>query len=203
VTPETSTRASAPAFPARRRFRRRGVQYAAASRINSGQRGLNHRRCPTRCLLPRPAVSAGRERSKFAGSEFRVRGKARPPARTDAFAVRAPHPTPLSPRGKSGARENSTPTSISSTDLPDRQFCEFAVQPSLQNYFASRFGRNSIIASAIPPRSERRTRRHGRWVRDAVDALVSLDERRSRGPRSRGCGCIAHPAFPAPSYSRG
>ena len=48
-------------------------------------------------------------------------------------------------------------------DLPDGQFCEFAVQPFPQKYFASRFGRSSIIDSAVPSSQQGRPRdRHGR-----------------------------------------
>jgi hypothetical protein len=40
--------------------------------------------------------------------------------------------------------------------------------------------------SRIPPRSEGRlANRHGRWVRDAVDAEGAFDERRQRGRQSR------------------
>jgi hypothetical protein len=37
------------------------------------------------------------------------------------------------------------------TDLPDGLFCNFAVQPSLQKYFASPMGRSSFIDSAVHP----------------------------------------------------
>jgi hypothetical protein len=41
---------------------------------------------------------------------------------------------------------------MTTTNLPDELFYETAVQPSLQKYFASRFGGNSFIDS--PSRSD-------------------------------------------------
>jgi hypothetical protein len=61
-----------------------------------------------------------------------------------------------------------------------------AVQSSGQKYFASRFGRSRLIDSSYPvPGNEGRTRRHERWVRDAVDASAACDERGRGGRRSR------------------
>src|SRR5258705_4947485 len=54
-----------------------------------------------------------------------------------------------------------------SGDLPDGQFVDSAVQPSLQKYSASPFGRNRFIDSAIPS--------HKRGV--------------SRSSRTLGTGC--------------
>jgi hypothetical protein len=56
-------------------------------------------------------------------------------------------------------------------DLPDGLFSRWAVQPDREKYFASRFGRNSFIDSnrPVPTRGALRGR-HGRWVRDAMDA---------------------------------
>jgi len=70
-------------------------------------------------------------------------------------------------------------------DLPDGLFCKIAVQPSLQKYFAFAVGQIKFTTRPVPPRSEGRTRRHERWVRDAMDAVATQDERRWRGRRSR------------------
>ena len=48
------------------------------------------------------------------------------------------------------------------TDLPDGRFREYRVQPCSQKYFASRFGRNTFIDSAIPPDKGAYRDRHGR-----------------------------------------
>ena len=70
------------------------------------------------------------------------------------------------------------------TDLPGGLFGEFAVQSSLQKYFASPFGRNSFIDS--PSRPIRGAYASSRTlVRDAVDAAATQDERRFCGRRSR------------------
>jgi hypothetical protein len=62
---------------------------------------------------------------------------------------------------------------VASTDLPDRQFVEMRVQPSLQKYSASPFGRNSSSDSAIPSIERgvghRHERRGGmRWTRQRL-----------------------------------
>jgi hypothetical protein len=65
-------------------------------------------------------------------------------------------------------------------DLPDGQISELAVQPHLQKYFASPFGRNSFIDSAIPFPLEGRIAivtdvGHGmRWTRMALLTRVLL-----------------------------
>src|SRR5260370_21122586 len=62
--------------------------------------------------------------------------------------------------------------------LPDGQISDFAVQPRFQKYSASPL---TQIKSRTPPsRPERGAYRdrHGRWVRDAVDAGGALDESR-------------------------
>jgi hypothetical protein len=68
---------------------------------------------------------------------------------------------------------------------PSAVIC-LAVQISAQKYFASRFGRSRLIDSSYPvPGNEGRTRRHERWVRDAMDASAACDERGRGGRRSR------------------
>ena len=59
-------------------------------------------------------------------------------------------------------------------DLPVGLFCEFAVQPCREKYFASPFGRNSFIDSHIPSRSEGRFAIVTSAGWDAVDVAVSL-----------------------------
>jgi hypothetical protein len=51
----------------------------------------------------------------------------------------------------------------------------------MQKYFA--FGKAEIVYSSRHPASTKGAYRdrHGRWKRDAVDAVVSLDERRADG----------------------
>ena len=59
------------------------------------------------------------------------------------------------------------------------------VQPPRKKYFAFSEAQISRNVRAVPPRLEGRTRRHGRWVRDAVDVVATQDERSSGGRRSR------------------
>jgi hypothetical protein len=71
----------------------------------------------------------------------------------------------LSHKGRGEESEVICPTGV----LPG-----FRVQPFLQKFFASPFGRNSFIDSHIPCPSRGAFRdRQERWVRDAVDAAVS------------------------------
>jgi hypothetical protein len=70
-------------------------------------------------------------------------------------------------------------------DLPGGPAAQNRVQPFQQKYFASPFGRSSFIDSPSRLGHKGRTRRHGRWVRDAVDATATHDERRCGGRRSR------------------
>lgn len=51
------------------------------------------------------------------------------------------------------------------------------VQPSRKNLFASLRAKISFMTRAIPHSSEGRTRRHGRWVGDAMDAAVRKTRR--------------------------
>jgi len=63
---------------------------------------------------------------------------------------------------------------VIATDLPDGLFYKFAVQTRLQKYSASPFGRNTFSDSARPASIRGAYRdRHGRWVRDAMDALAA------------------------------
>jgi hypothetical protein len=59
------------------------------------------------------------------------------------------------------------------------------VQPPRKKYFAFSEIQISRNVRIVSPRSEGRTRRHGRWVRDAMDVVATQDERRYRGRRSR------------------
>jgi hypothetical protein len=52
--------------------------------------------------------------------------------------------------------------------------------PLRKNISLSPSGKSSLQARPVPPRSEGRTRRHERWVRDAMDAVATQDERRWR-----------------------
>jgi hypothetical protein len=72
--------------------------------------------------------------------------------------------------------------------LPDGQITprpQKPVQPPRKKYFAFSETQISRIVRAVPPRSEGRTRRHGRWVRDAMDVVATQDERRYCGRRRR------------------
>jgi hypothetical protein len=74
------------------------------------------------------------------------------------------------------------------SDLPVGQIncrAQKPVQPPREKYFAFSEAKISRNVCAVPPRSEGRTRRHGRWVRDAMDALATQDERRHGGRRNR------------------
>jgi hypothetical protein len=82
----------------------------------------------------------------------------------------------ISRRKKLDRQHNEEPT-----DLPDGRFRDYRVQPSPQKYFASHFGRNSSIDSAIPPDKGAYRDRHGR----AVDAAVSCAQPRIAGRVSR------------------
>ena len=63
-------------------------------------------------------------------------------------------------------------------DLPDGQINWNRVQPFPQKYIASPFARNTFSDSSHPASNRGAYRdRHERWVRDAVDAAVSQDER--------------------------
>jgi hypothetical protein len=72
------------------------------------------------------------------------------------------------------------------SNRPSRRFARRAnqrapsltlVHPSRKKYFAFRFGRNSNRAVAVLHSSRGAFRdRHGRWVRDAMDAVTSSDE---------------------------
>jgi hypothetical protein len=71
---------------------------------------------------------------------------------------------------------------------PTGCFCDLAilaVQPFGKKYFAFPVGQIKITTRVIPPRLEGRTRRHERWVRDAVDAAAAQDERSYCGRQSR------------------
>src|SRR4029077_18970571 len=70
-------------------------------------------------------------------------------------------------------------------DLPVGQFYKITVQPFGKKYFAFPVGQIKFTTRVIPPRSEGRTRRHERWVRDAMDAAAAQDERSYCGRRSR------------------
>jgi len=68
---------------------------------------------------------------------------------------------------------------------PSAVIC-LTVHISEQKYFASSFGRSRLIDSNyLVPGNEGRTRRHERWVRDAMDASAACDERGRGGRRSR------------------
>jgi hypothetical protein len=69
-------------------------------------------------------------------------------------------------------------------DLPDGLFYKFAVQPSLQKYFASPIGRSSFIDSAVHP-TEGRIAIVTDAGLDAMDAAATRDERRRCGRQSR------------------
>jgi hypothetical protein len=78
------------------------------------------------------------------------------------------------------------------TDLPDGLFGEFGVQSFSEKYSTSPLGRHSFIDLLSRLARGAYRDRHGRWVRDAVDAAASgalanrrADERRFRGRRSR------------------
>jgi hypothetical protein len=149
-----------------------------------------------------------------------------------------------------------------SSDLPDGQFCDFAVQPLPQKYFAFSETQISCSVPAVPPPQEGRfaivtdVERGMRWTLWCREASAPMRTAKSCGPdaptlasrsrvypaddggkrarspgrarisrktiawgmpdvsgasavntrvhtpttkRTRGCGCIAHPAFPAPS----
>jgi hypothetical protein len=58
--------------------------------------------------------------------------------------------------------------------------------PSRKNISLVPSGKSPPLVLAVPHPKEGRTRnRHGRWVRDAMDALVSQGERYKRGRQSR------------------
>jgi hypothetical protein len=58
--------------------------------------------------------------------------------------------------------------------------------PSRKNISLVPSGKSPPLVFAVPHPKEGRTRnRHGRWVRDAMDALVSQGERYKRGRQSR------------------
>jgi hypothetical protein len=57
--------------------------------------------------------------------------------------------------------------------------------PPPQKYFPSRFAKITSITRASRPTRGAFRDRHGRWVRDAVDAACADDERAWRGRRSR------------------
>ena len=59
------------------------------------------------------------------------------------------------------------------------------VQSPRKKYFAFSETQISCMFATVPPRTEGRTRRHGRWVRDAVDVGATQGERSSGGRRSR------------------
>jgi hypothetical protein len=65
---------------------------------------------------------------------------------------------------------------FSMIDLPEGHHGVFAVQPSCEKYSAFLGAKITTITCAVPHSSEGRTRRHGRWVRDAMDAAASRDE---------------------------
>jgi hypothetical protein len=87
--------------------------------------------------------------------------------------------------GHSAGAPSSTQRNCS-TDLPDGLFGEIAVQPRLQKYFASRFGRNSFIDSHIPHPQEGRIAivtdvgRGMRWTRQYRKTGEADRGRRSR-----------------------
>ena len=61
-----------------------------------------------------------------------------------------------------------------STDLPVGQITRMPVQPHLQKYFAMPVGQIIFMTSRHPASIRGAYRdRHGRWVRDAVDAIAS------------------------------
>jgi hypothetical protein len=70
------------------------------------------------------------------------------------------------------------------TDLADGRFREYRVQPRLQKYFASRFGRNSFIDSAIPPDKGAYRDRHGRAAGcgGRGDVVCAIVDRRAGFP---------------------
>jgi hypothetical protein len=68
-----------------------------------------------------------------------------------------------------------------SSDLPDGPFCQFAVQPFPQKYFASRFGRNSFLIPPSRPHKGAYRDRHGRGARDAAAAARRVNRRASEG----------------------
>jgi hypothetical protein len=73
---------------------------------------------------------------------------------------------------------------VEPTDLPDGRFREYRVQPRLQKYFASRFGRNSFIDSAIPPDKGAYRDRHGRAAGcgGRGDVVCAIVDRRAGFP---------------------
>jgi hypothetical protein len=74
---------------------------------------------------------------------------------------------------------------IAAIDLPDRLFVEFLSRLRSKNISLS-----SELKSLLSPNLSRldeegRTRRHGRWVRDAMAAAVRETKRDAGGRRSR------------------
>jgi hypothetical protein len=66
------------------------------------------------------------------------------------------------------------------TDLPDGQILQIRVQPSLQKYSASPFGRNSFIDSSVPLLRGAFRDRHKRGA--GCDGREgAIDEQRQRG----------------------
>ena len=57
------------------------------------------------------------------------------------------------------------------------RFQVFAVQPSREKYSALSSAKITTITRAVLYPSEGRTRRHGRWVQDAVDAAARKTKR--------------------------
>jgi hypothetical protein len=71
-----------------------------------------------------------------------------------------------------------------SADLPDGLFCHSAVQPCVEKYFASPFGRNSFIDSTVHPKEGRIAIVTDAGL-DAMDAGGAADESATCGRRSR------------------
>jgi hypothetical protein len=61
---------------------------------------------------------------------------------------------------------------------PTGKFLRIRVQPSRDKISLAPSGKSGALSRAVLSHQEGRTRnRHGRWVQDAVDALISRGER--------------------------
>jgi hypothetical protein len=61
---------------------------------------------------------------------------------------------------------------------PSGKYCEFVSSPLAKNILLVPSGKSAALTPAVLSHQEGRTRdRHGRWVQDAVDALISRGER--------------------------
>jgi hypothetical protein len=62
-------------------------------------------------------------------------------------------------------------------DLPDGLSGQFPVQTLAEKFFAFLAAKISSMSRAVLHSSEGRTRRHGRWVRNAMDAAARETKR--------------------------